>query len=84
MVGLTRMNPLSGLISESGREGGKSLRRPLFGVWPVARMTNCVDTSVPFVSWTLNMLPSLRNPLGGITMREPVMSLSSISLASII
>lgn len=62
---------------ESGEEAGKLFTSSLLGLWPVAGMTKPAGISVPFVSWTLNVLPSLGKPFDGITTRAPVMSLSS-------
>lgn len=73
------MNPFSGFVMLSlrmGDEGGRSLRRLLLGVWPVAMITKSVGSSVPLVSWTLKgVLLVSGKPLGGIIMRDPVTSL---------
>lgn len=61
---------------ESGAEADNPFTSSLLGLWPVAGMTNPAGISVPFVSWTWNVLPSLGNPFDGITTRAPVMSLS--------
>lgn len=75
MVGLTRIKPLSGLIRDPVSDGHRSWTRLLFGVWPVARMTKSDLSFVPLVSSTSTFSTSLVNPSGGITTREPVMSL---------
>lgn len=71
------MKPFSGLIIESGAEAGRSFSRSLLAFWPVAWITKSAGISVPFVSLTWNVLPSVGNPFDGITTRAPVMSLYS-------
>lgn len=66
------MKPLSGLMRESGEEAGRDLMRSLLGFWPVARMTNSVESSVPLFSWTVKGVPLLGKPVSGTTMRAPV------------
>lgn len=75
IVGRILMKPLSGFIIGADVDGGKSLTRPLLGVWPVAMITKSVLSSLPLVNWTVNWLPVLGNPFGGIWMRVPVISL---------
>lgn len=53
--------------------------RSLLGFWPVARMTNSVESSVPLFSWTVKGVPLLGKPDSGTTMRAPVTRLRWVS-----
>jgi hypothetical protein len=71
------MNPLEGLRSpEEDDEGGRSARRSLLGVWPVARIIKsyCEGRTVPSVSWTVKGVVRGK-PEDGTFTREPVMNL---------
>lgn len=78
-VGRTRINPLSGLINDPELEEVKLVKRSLLGRWPVARMTNSVETLLPLVSSTSNGFPLVGNPSGGTLARAPTISLQELT-----